>query len=639
MCGIAGIVRWSSERDDIQLIQDMTEVMRHRGPNDSGFLLTNSKRKGPPNCQFVRSSARIALGHRRLSILDLSSAGRQPMTKAGTKIWILHNGEVYNYLELRQELEKYGYQFTTGTDTEVLLTAYDKWGSNFITRCNGMFATAILDFESGNISIYRDRMGIKPLYFFCDRNHFIFGSEIKALLEDSDVPRKVNSSAVYAYLCRQMVDHCDETFFDGIKSLRPGHEMKINIYSQKIATKSYYNLIDSALSRKDFDDPLLSLKNSFERAVKYRLRSDVRVGACLSGGLDSSSIVCKVDQLLSTNNAEMASVGNQLITFSSCHEEAMYDERQYIKAVTEPRHIKPIFVFPKADDLASELDHLVWHQDEPFSSPSIYGQYCLMKSARQEGVVVLLDGQGGDELFLGYRKFFFFYLKQLLKQWDFVKAFKELKGAMEDGDEDLFNFRAAKRYFPRFIRRLNHSIYSILDKDFLNILKRSDPAIGKGASLVERQVADIEKFSLPALLRYEDRNSMAFSIEARIPFLDHELVELALGLPAFLKIKNGVAKFLLRKAVEDFVPLKIVNRRTKMGFVMPEDNWFHDSLADLVEEALNRSSGILPYFLQQDKVLTAFQGYKLKQRIGIDSRDFFRMLCLDFWARTFSVSF
>nr|WP_321258547.1 asparagine synthase (glutamine-hydrolyzing) [uncultured Pseudodesulfovibrio sp.] len=632
MCGIAGILRFAGNNDDMQLIRAMTNVISHRGPDDHGFLTATPKETAIPDGKWAQAKSPLPVhfGHRRLSILDLSAAGRQPMASADGTVWITYNGEAYNYLELRQELKELGHAFRTGTDTEVLLAAYQEWGTEFINRVNGMFAFALLDLRKKRFFMFRDRFGIKPLFYHQNGSRLLFGSEIKCLLESPDVTRTVNRQAVRSYLCSQILDHGPETFFEGIRSLSPGHYISCDLSGGQPKVHRYYNVLERAAALPPISSPIETFRETFERSVSYRLRSDVRVGACLSGGLDSSSIVCTMDKLLKEGVSESASIGKSLVTFTSCHDDPKFDEREFVKAVTDETGANAIHVFSAPDELVEHLAALVWHQDEPFSSPAIYAQYCLMEAAQRENVVVLLDGQGGDELLCGYRKFFFFYLKQLLRQKKPLVCAKELLGALLHGDEDLFDMRAAKRYMPGKLANCN-PMNSILTNRFLS--ESSTPPIGRGSGLVERQVADIEHFSIPPLLRYEDRNSMAFGIETRLPFLDYNVTELSLALPVETKIKKGIAKHILRDAMRGTVPDTVLDRRSKMGFEMPEDAWLRGPLAPLVEHSLTKRHSILDGIVDTAQAFNMFRAFRQGQPTPIRSRDFFRLLCLDMWAQ------
>ncbi|WP_338667735.1 asparagine synthase (glutamine-hydrolyzing) [Pseudodesulfovibrio methanolicus] len=633
MCGIAGILRFAGNNNDKQLIQAMTDVISHRGPDDHGFLAATPEEAPIPRGKWAhaKSPFPIHFGHRRLSILDLSAAGRQPMASTDGTVWITYNGEAYNYLELRQELKELGYSFHTGTDTEVLLAAYQAWGAEFISRVNGMFAFALLDLRENRFFLFRDRFGIKPLFYHLNGSRLLFGSEIKCLLQSPDVTRTVNQQAVRSYLCSQILDHRPETFFEGINSLAPGHYMSCSLSQRQPRIHRYYNVLERAAAMPAVSSPVEAFRETFERSISYRLRSDVRVGACLSGGLDSSSIVCTLKKLLNEGVSESSSIGNSLVTFTSCHDDPRFDEREFVKAVTDESGANSIHVFSDPEELTQHLATLVWHQDEPFSSPAIYAQYCLMEAARRENVLVLLDGQGGDELLCGYRKFFFFYLKQLVRQKKPLACARELLGALLHGDENLLDMRAAKRYMPGKLGSSN-PMNALLTKRFL--AESSTPTIGWGSSLVERQVADIEQFSIPPLLRYEDRNSMAFGIETRLPFLDYNVTELSLALPVETKIKNGIAKHILRDAMRGTVPDAVLDRRTKMGFVMPEDAWLRGPLAPLVEKALTKKQSILDGMVDKPKALKIFNHFMQGQPTPVRSRDFFRLLCLDIWAQT-----
>lgn len=648
MCGIAGYVRWQGGQEtETALLQEMTRRIAHRGPDDVGFLVAGNQAKTMAQSidramteDADLGKAFVGLAHRRLSIIDLSEHGHQPMcSEIGT--WISYNGEIYNFRELRAELVAKGIRFRTETDTEVLLAAYDFWGIDFVSRCKGMFALAIFIPKKRRVLLYRDRVGIKPLYVYEDERGVSFCSELKGLLADQSIKRRVDPAAVRAYLEFQVVHHRPETFLQAIREVPAGHFVDIDLDKGQTTLHRYYHLGEAVERRKE-DLPnarselVPFIRQKFTDTLREHFVSDVRVGSCLSGGLDSSSIVCTADRLLASNDTRSDSLGKRIITFSSCNEDAKFDEQEYIDTVVASCSADPIKIFPSPDDLADRFDDLVWHQDEPFTSPSIFAQFLLMEAARAQNVTVLLDGQGGDEIFAGYRKFFFFYMQDLLKKGHAATFAKEMYGGLTKGDGDLFDFRAMRRYLPSALKNQTITISSFLRRGAFDELELD--GFQSGASIIDRQVLDIERYSVPALLRYEDRNSMAFGIEARVPFLDHEFMECAIALPIEAKISGGISKDIMRKAMKGIVPDAVVNRRTKMGFATPELDWMANALRPQFEATLAAPHEAMRSLVDMAEITKQYRLFLDGSKSALAPREFFRLLCLNRWMQKFSVS-
>jgi len=649
MCGIAGVIRWSRENRDLaRQLETMSSAISHRGPDDEGYLLAAPclESRGENRKAHVIESRKLngvclGLAHRRLSILDLSAHGHQPMNRRKGGPWIAYNGETYNFRELRHELATQGATFTTNTDTEVLLAAYEKWGVDFISRCHGMFALALFDPERGELLLYRDRAGIKPLYFHEDDKGVSFCSELKGLLAANTFARHADPAAIRAYLEFQVVHHRPETFVRNVRELPPGHMMRIDLRNRKTTIRPWYDLVQGVERRRRelperLSDQVAFVREQFIDTVRGHLISDVRVGSCLSGGLDSSSIVCVATMLKRQQAGESDSLGDRITTFSSCHEDVRYDEQQYIDLVTKSCNARAIKIFSRPEELAGRLDELIWHQDEPFTSASIFAQFLLMEAARKEGVTVLLDGQGGDEIFAGYRKFFFFYMRDLLRGRKLGTLARELFGAFVRGDGDLFDLRAMRRYLPGPLRRSFRSIGRFLHQEALG--EAGLQGFQGASSIVERQILDVKHYSLPALLHYEDRNSMAFGIEARVPFLDHRMIETGIALPIEAKIRGGVAKYALREAMRGIVPDKILDRRTKMGFVTPEREWMLGALRPLMEDMLAKPQAVTAELVNMEAIARQYRLFVEGRRSALLPREFFRLLCLDRWVALFNIT-
>lgn len=621
MCGIVGL--WylnQTQSVSPELIVQMTDILRHRGPNDEGYLLVNTTKNDYINCggtdtppalqlpdisQVNGLGYDLALGFRRLSILDISSAGHQPMSNSDGSLWIIFNGEIYNYIELRTELVAKGYTFHSGTDTEVILAAYETWGPDCLTRFNGMWSLVLWDSRHKQLFCARDRFGIKPFYYFWDGNIFAFASEIKALLEIPTLSRQPNDGVIHDYLRYNRLDHTEETFFQNIKRLLPSHFLKLTDTKPDIHRywdidpHRRFELAEDSIDATQFYD-------LFEDSVRIRLRSDVPVGTCLSGGLDSSSIVCVANKLLFADRvAPPDIVGAQQKTFSACAHDRRYDERNYIESVLEKTGAEANYTFLEADRLLSDISTLIWHQDEPFMSTSMYAQWAVMKLAAQRGVTVLLDGQGGDEILAGYHPYFDYFWGDMLRRgqwqqlWHELLAYRQLQG----GAVPYLMARSLRSFTPVTLlglaRRYKRGGTLGLSSDFIEAYQhRVHEFVYRGQDPFHGFLYDtLMHISIPMLLRFEDRSSMAHSIETRLPFLDYRLVEYVFSLPTNQKIKDGHTKAILRRAMQGVLPEAIRTRTSKMGFVTPEPIWLANDLKNWVHDIIySPSFGNRGYF-------------------------------------------
>ncbi len=633
MCGISGIL--ATEPKDLSVIRGLTNSLSHRGPDDEGYAardrLGNTRHfvsADLPECP----TGTLALGHRRLSILDTSSAGHQPMEHPDGDLIIIYNGEVYNYLELRIELEKLGCRFRTGTDTEVVLEAYKQWGTQCFARFNGMWSLAIWDERRKSLILSRDRFGIKPLHYLIDKNVLYFASEIKALLCVDVYRPKLNNSIAADFLRWGLVNHNNETFFAGINAFPPAcfciisQDNVSRISPQPYWTPNSGTLSSSRLSAIQAEEEFLSL---FGSAVALRQRSDVPVGACLSGGLDSSAIVCEATRA-NANSSPFA-------TFTSASKLSDFDERRWSDIVNQACNTKAHTVFPSASAFRQDLDHLILAQEEPFPSASIYAQYLLMRKAREEEIPVLLDGQGADEALCGYRKYVAYSFLESLQEGHWLDLFTDIFGWATTGDKGLLQLSQGVRYLPRFLQRGNaEPLYEHVLPGFNDVWSQSLPGTGlQTYRASERQIDDLVKHSVPALLRYEDRNSMAWGIESRVPFLDYRLVEFLLGLPTRLKVNKGRTKSLMRNALKGRIPDEVLQRRDKMGFVTPMHVWMRGELRRDFEHALTSSDFRLRSLIDQQNVtsLLDMRGYWSWASLNAA----FRVFILDRWAKLHDV--
>lgn len=584
MCGIAGIINLDGKPLGEDLLKSMADAEAHRGPDDSGV--------------FVAGSA--GLGHRRLSIIDLSKDAHQPMPNEDSRIFIVHNGEVYNYVELAEELKALGHTFRSRSDTEVILHAYEEWGEDCLKRFNGMWAFAILDLKNGVLFASRDRFGVKPFYYYLDDKIFAFSSEIKALLRHPAIVKKPNDRAIFTYLASGYgyMDTSDETFFKGIRQLKPAHYLKLGIKDGKIVQRRYWD-IDPAKKTvvKDENDVYREFLRLFRDSVKLRLRSDVPVGVSLSGGLDSSSIACVTAALTD---------GSRIESFSSCFDEKEYDEREFIKPVLEKTGSKANFIFTRPEDLFGELDRIIWHQEEPYSTMSIFPQWSVMKLAREKGVKVLLTGQGGDETLGGYDKYYYYLFADLLyslkwrKAAEEIRLYREIKNAGGGVLGEAMKIIASNAV-PMFVKKAlpgSGSLPDYMNRDFAGHDMTRIFTEKKFGSILNNDLYNALKISpLPSLLHIDDRSSMAHSVESRAPFLDYRLVEFLFSLGPEFKIREGRTKYVLRQSLKGILPEEVRTRRDKMGFATPLEHWFRTSLKGAVSEVLqSREFRSRPYF-------------------------------------------
>jgi asparagine synthase (glutamine-hydrolysing) len=658
MCGIAGYFD-AREPATPGRIRAMADRVRHRGPDAAGILLVDSSNGASWNGEGSSPAGRfdLALGHRRLSILDLSAAGTQPMASASGRHWIIFNGEIYNYVELRAELRALGHSFQTETDTEVLLAAYAQWGIDCVRRCNGMWAFALWDSVNRQLVLARDRLGVKPLYYATGPGWFVFGSEIKALLAHPRTPRMPNPSVVYDFLALGLADHTHETFFDGILRVPAAHYVTLKPGSAPQLHR-YWDVEPNPqleASETELAAATERFAELFEDAVRIRLRADVPIGTCLSGGVDSSSIVVTANRLMFDElKLDRNLVGDRQRTFSACFEDPRFDERKFIDLVIAATGASSHRVFPSGERLWDELPALVAQMDEPFHSTSQYSQYNVMRLVRESGVTVTLDGQGADELMAGYPAYHAVMLATLLRAGRFVQSSREalatlrMSGRGRSGLQLLA--RTAYGLLPAAITtmartRLAPFASSSTESRSLGVIRddlhrtygvRREAWLSRQSALMHdlgaRLKADVFELSLPCLLRYADRNSMAFSIESRMPLLDYRLVEHVFSLPRSLMVRDGWTKFVFRRAMQDRLPPAIQWRKDKMGFVTPEASWLRDGRQHLARGL----SGTLASaeFLDPDHLRARLTDYVDGASESAQFKDVFRWYILETWMRS-----
>jgi asparagine synthase (glutamine-hydrolysing) len=562
MCGIAGIIQASSKYS-LQDVKKMTDALSHRGPDGEGF--------------WQDSNGMILFGHRRLAIIDLSEEAAQPMNYRN-RYTIIHNGEIYNYIELREELKKKGYIFNSQSDTEVIAAAYDHWKENCLDEFDGMFAFAIYDSQEKEFFAARDRFGEKPFFYSYDekRQSFSFASEMKALWLLRQ--RSPNLKMLFNFLTIGYVDnpnYLQETFDDDIEKLPPAHFLKIKIAGRfEIVSEKYWDLdFENEEEKIPDDDAIDKFNELFSVSVKRRLRSDVSLGTSLSGGLDSSSIVAEIFRHQVSDS--------KLQTFSAIFPAFEKNEEKYIDLVTQNFNLQSFKTDISVNDIPALLQTVMRQQDEPISSASSLAQFKVFELAKQQNVKVLLDGQGADETLAGYTKYYKWYWQELFRKRKLLKS-GELKAAHENGVSEKFGLRnivasIVPEFASVFLERqylLNALRQQDLTRDFVHLQSKeayyTTPAIFTLNGVLYFNTC---MHGLEELLRYADRNSMAQGREVRLPFLSHELVEFIFSLPSNFKIRNGQSKWVLRKSRENKLPAEIINRKDKIGFEPPQLIW------------------------------------------------------------------
>lgn len=566
MCGIAGSWSRIGAPADGRRLRGGLDAIRHRGPDDLGEFAWHDP----------SSNARVDLGLVRLAILDLTPAGHQPMTLAGGRFTISYNGEITNYVEIREELAKLGESFVSDGDTEVLLKAWARWGPKTLDRLEGMFAFAILDTVERTLTLARDPYGIKPLFYTDRRDRIGFCSEMSGLFEVAVPNPKLDWQTAVDYLQWGAYDHSERTFIEGVKHLRPGHYLKIDTVSGKLGEPVRYWWPSVATTYTgNYDDAVDEVRTIFLDSVKRNLRSDVPLGIALSGGLDSSAITGAVRHLEPDLPIE---------TFSFVAPGFAKSEHEWIALVAKAIGATSHTVAAAPGDLERDLDDLILSQGEPFGGTSIYAQYRVFKLAREHGVIVTLDGQGGDELFAGYFGYPAQRMHSLIEtgHWGSAMKFATASRELPDWYRMIMPFEAVAQFAPL---RVRHRVRRPLASPLLDVTKLRQrgidtdfPAVGpervRGARLKTYLRSTLGGNGLPMLLRHGDRNSMRFSIESRVPFLDRSLNEFLFSLPEdWLVGPDGTTKRILRDAVRGWVPDAVIDRRDKVGFETPEAQW------------------------------------------------------------------
>lgn len=561
MCGIAAIIDYAKIKPKVEDIKSMTDLMVHRGPDGEGFYIEGD----------------VALGHRRLSIIDVNARSDQPMHRG--PLHLVFNGMIYNYLEIRDELRHLGYEFTTTSDTEVILAAYQEWDMAAFDRFNGMWAIILLDCKKNRIVCSRDRFGIKPLYYTMIGERLYFASEIKAFTSIKTWQPRVNHTRLYEYLAFNMTDHTAETMFEDVYQIPRSHHAIIDLETMDMDLVKYYDLTSN--TKKNNSDDFLSL---FEDAIRIRTRTDVPLATTLSGGMDSSSIVSVL----------AAKLGTVSDTYTLAYPGEKVDESEYALKVNEKYDIPSKLVTTTEQYLEQHIDELIYQQDEPFTGATVMAQSHIYQKVKEGGYKVTLGGQGGDEILCGYDKFSIAYFKENIKS-NPISAIRE-----------LYHFQNLRTIGVRDIKKVisyEREKKKTVD-DWYALTQEQEKRLY--TKHPEHNIFEMSKnllfgLGISALLRYEDRNSMSYGVESRLPFLDYRLVEYCLNMKSNLKLYKGVTKKALRESMLGIVPDDIINRNDKMGFVTPQYSWMNkkkDHYITLAEESLDK----MP-FIKKEKIL------------------------------------
>jgi asparagine synthase (glutamine-hydrolysing) len=595
-----------------------------------------------------------------LAIIDIGESGVQPMSFGAERFWITYNGEIYNYLELREELASKGVRFITGSDTEVILAAYSVWKHDALAKLRGMFAFALYDRHEAKLFLARDRFGIKPLYFTRNAHGFAAGSEIKQLLPLSGVTPRINPRRAYDYLAGGLSDQSADTLFADVSQLLPGTWMEIDLPSRTFRQGEWYKLPPAGTIHLSAEDASARFLDLLQESVRFHIRADVEVGSCLSGGLDSSALVTLMAKHLESQHG-----GHRQNTVTACFEGTHVDETCYADAVREATGVRAHAVRPRAEDIMQDVRRIVWHQDEPYGSLSIHAQYHVFAEARANNLKVMLDGQGADEILAGYHGVYDLQLAHLLKSWRMVAALRlaaqrkamlgvPLRSQAQGAAQELSRFgnapvRATLGLGARLRRKMRSacgiSTEPWLEADAFGISGNhdvfgrafSDASMEPPTDIASLCVGMATAGNLRMLLHWEDRNSMAHGVEARVPFLDHPLVEFAIGLGSDHKLVDGWTKWILRDAMKDKLPDFVRLRRDKLGFATPEAVWMRGPLRNEIAAAIEDTQRRFPEQFRTGAT-AAMAADMFEGRRPVDF-SLWRLACFGIWAECFGATF
>lgn len=600
MCGISGISSKDKKIESLW-IRNMSDSLKHRGPDDEGYLAIDTHRRTTTHLcgqdstiaglsiHHYQSYANLFLGHRRLSILDPSPAGHQPMSNKDQSLSIVFNGEIYNYIELRKELQNLGHVFQTDSDTEVLLAAYEQWDRNCLQHLDGMWAFVLYDRRKNLIFGSRDRFGVKPLYYYKDSHYFAFASEIKAMLSLPFITKELVPETIFDFIILGAPNIEDSGFFKNIFELKPSHAFLYNFPDGTFNTWKYYSLYSEekwySFNESKSKEYIRDIRELILEGIRLRLRSDVPVGSALSGGIDSSAVVCSISRLIAQEKGIDTHTQGQQKVFTASFPNTQIDETQWAIKAAQHAQAQSFITTPQPDEFLQDIEDIAYTQDTPYGSPSVYAQYRVMKLAHENNVKVLLDGQGADELFTGYTMYYPVLFYQFLKHSDmkgFSREWNHLNNAPIYKNQlrsDLIK-QIRRMFIPYSIIRKYRTTpkgpQQLIKKEFWESHKhRFDLIRDRDFSSMNTMLLEFfTRQKLGNLLKYEDRNSMRFSVEARAPFSDFlKLIEYVFRIPPVYKIHNGWSKYLLREAMKDIIPDEIRFRTDKKGFFIPDSLW------------------------------------------------------------------
>lgn len=592
MCGIAGYIEFKPDSitrgRPYELLWSMMDTIKHRGPDDYGISLYGYDFDDNVDRERVNIEPgavfKMGLGHQRLSIIDLSQNGRQPMSNFQKDLELVFNGEIYNYIELREELSPR--KFYTQTDIEVLIAAYERWGIEMLNKLDGMYAFVLFDKKRKKLVCARDPIGIKPFYYSYSKNGFIFGSEPKTVLRGLGLRGTMDQNAAAEFLIMGLTDHSDRTFFKEVKQLPGGHWMEIDLYGRITGPVKYTSLGGELYNENE--DYSSKMREKLLVSVTRQLRADVKLGTSLSGGIDSGTIVNIAGEVLQQNSENYNTLTFSFPEFSD-------DESEYARSIASHSGMKWNKVVPSLDTLTSDLSKMISAMGEPFSTLSMFAQYKIMESASSMGIKVMLDGQGGDEVYLGYPRVAQRVLKYYFSTFSIPSFFKEWTGLKKHASIPLMRSLMGNLFFssPRVaINRNKVRMKEFISSDLLDEYRKEIAEdVYSGKSIFDLQIDELTKYCLPRLLRYADRNSMAFSVESRVPHLSNVMLDFALKLPLKWRVRNGWTKYSVRKAMEGRLPSEILWSTKKQGFPVPQKFWV-DKLRNDIEKWLTSNSGV-----------------------------------------------
>jgi asparagine synthase (glutamine-hydrolysing) len=603
MCGIAGIIQKQKEGSIKESIFDMSQAIKHRGPDGEGFTFFSDSIEIPAfsnetpkvNCESnrflfnpkkslesVSTIYQMAFAHRRLSIIDLSESGHQPMCDVSSNYWITFNGEIFNYLELKKELKEKGHVFLTKTDTEVVLASYKEWGTDCLQKFNGMWAFALYDKTKQQVFCARDRVGVKPFYFINTNTSFAFASEQKAFLKSGLINFEINETQQIDFLINGKLETTEQSLFKGIYELKPAHYLLYNLKTTDFEIKKYYDISTQPKIHKTEGEIINDIETKLKHAIELRLRSDVEIGSCLSGGLDSSIIAGIIKNLQPEKNIKL---------FTAVFPTEIFDESSYAKQVSNYVNGSWFTVSPTETEFFRDIETLNYSQDLPIWSTSTYSQYRVMKLASEHNIKVLLDGQGADELFGGYTHHYF----SLWKEIPLLSRLKNINASKQTIHNPFLNF-GKQLLKENFHLGVDYSNY--FNEDFTLNSKTETTVF---SNTLNQQLKNDYNGNLKSFLKCEDRCSMAFGIESRVPFADDvELVDYIFSVEGTKKIKNGVSKYLLREAAKQYIPHKIYNRTDKIGFETPVSKWFINHKTLVLETIFDQLDFVNHSFLKSN---------------------------------------